>query len=142
MMTAPAAAAGHLVSVIWNGHGRSAAAHENIQALQAQSHANFELLLVDDGPSRNDSGREALRSLIANDRRIRLLPRIALNSGESLLYLLRRCRGDYIAICPSEGHLVPDALQVAVEAFDKSPHAGMVCGENFLIDAHGTPLPQ
>jgi hypothetical protein len=69
-----------------------------------------------------------------------LLPRIAFNSGESLLYLLRRCRGDYIGICPSDGHFLPDALKFAVEAFEKNPGAGMICGENFLIDAHGKSL--
>jgi hypothetical protein len=135
------AAAAPLVSVIWNGYGQTAAALENIVALQAQSHPHFELLLVDDGPSTDDS-REALRAIVANDDRIKLLPRIALNSGESLLYLLRRCRGDYVAICPNEGHFGPDALQFAVVAFQQNPQAGMVCGENFLIDAHGKSLPQ
>src|SRR3954454_12314166 len=113
IMTTPAVAAAPLISVIWNGYGQSAAACENIRALQAQSHPNFELLLVDDGPSTDDA-REAFRTLVANDERIRLLPRIALNSGESLLYLLRRCRGEYISVCPSQGHFLPNALQFAV----------------------------
>jgi hypothetical protein len=139
-MTTSAVANPPLVSVIWNGYDRFAAARENILALQGQSHSNFELLLVDDGPS-TDASRE-VRKLVANDRRIRLVPRIALNSGESLLYLLRRCRGDYIALCPSEGHFQPDALQFAVEAFRNNPQAGIVCGDNFLIDAHGKSIPQ
>src|SRR5436853_7120609 len=102
-MTTVAIADGPLVSVIWNGYGQSAAARKNILALQAQRHQNFELLLVEDSPS-TDESREALRKLVQTDRRIRLLPRIALNSGESLLYLLRRCRGEYVPICPNEGH--------------------------------------
>src|SRR5689334_10873505 len=135
-MTTSSTANGPLVSIIWNVRGQPDAARQNIAALQAQSYPNFELLLVEDGAPYEKS-REALRSMVAKDQRIRLLPRIALSSGESLLTVLRQCRGDYIAICPSEGHFVPDALQFAVDAFAKHPNVGIVCGENFLIDAHG-----
>src|SRR5689334_1158723 len=107
MLITPAAARAPLVSVVWNVRGRAAAAKETIVALQAQSYQNFELVLIEDGPS-TDEGRKAIRALAAKDGRIRLLPRIADNAGESLLYLLRRCRGDYVAIYPAEGRLRPD----------------------------------
>jgi hypothetical protein len=139
--TTAAAATAPLFSVIWNICGQTAAARDAIVALQAQNYPNFELLLVEDSVSPDESG-EALRALVANDRRIRSLPRMAASSGESLLYLLRQCRGDYIAICPSDGHLLPDALSFAVDAFDKYPDAGIVCGENFLIDAQGKSRPE
>ena len=141
MTTTRATSNGPLVSVILNVRGQTNAARENVVALQAQSYPNFELLLVEDS-SPSDGSRDSLRTLVANDQRIRLLPRIALSSGESLLNLLRHARGDYIAICPTEGHFVPDALQFAVKAFEKHPDAGIVCGENFLIDAHGSSHPK
>jgi hypothetical protein len=128
-----------LVSVIWNVRGQVAAGRENIEALLTQGYWNFELLLIED-TSPDDGSDEALATTIAADPRIRVVRQANASSGECLLSVLRQCRGDYIAICPTEGHFLPDALQSAVKAFDRHPRAGIVCGNNFLIDAHGKSL--
>jgi glycosyltransferase involved in cell wall biosynthesis len=135
----PDTARAPLLSVIWNVRGRPAAARRNIAALQSQPYENFELLLRDDAS--NDEIRKELGTIAANDSRIRLVLPTTTNSGETLLHLLRHCRGDYIAICPSEGHFSPDALQFAVGAFAKNQDLGIVCGEQFLIDAYGKSCP-
>jgi hypothetical protein len=128
-----------LVSVIWNARGQTAALQKNIAALREQSHENYELLVVEDVNSTEES-KAILRAAAAADARVRVVPRQAAGSGESLLLALRECRGDFIAICPSEGRFVPDALQFAVEAFRRHPGAGIVCGESFLIDVAGKTL--
>ncbi len=127
-----------LISIIWNARGRSAAALENVAALKAQNYHNFELLLIEDGEPAE--GSRDLLEAAATDSRLRILPRTSSRSGESLLGALRQCRGDYIAICPTEGHFVPDALQFAVKAFAEHPGAGIICGEKFLVDAHDNEL--
>lgn len=129
-----------LFSIIMNGFRQPAATRKTIAALQAQSYRNFELLLAQEDGA-DDEVRKDLFAIAANDSRIRLILPTTTNSGETLLHLLRCCRGDYIAICPNEGHFLPDALQFAVDAFAKSQEAGIVCGEQFLIDAHGKSCP-
>jgi glycosyltransferase involved in cell wall biosynthesis len=124
-----------LVSIIWHARDRVATARENIAALQAQSYRNFELLLVGDGGS-----IDLFEAAAAADPRIRILHRETGSSGGSLLAALRQCRGDYIAVCPTDGHFTADAFQFAVDAFRGNPSAGIVCGENFLIDAHNNSL--
>jgi len=128
-----------LVSVIWNARGQTAALQTNIAALGEQSHENYELLVVEDVDS-TDESKAIFKAAEAADARVRVVPRQATGSGESLLFALRECRGDFIAICPSEGRFVPDALQFAVETFGRHPGAGIVCGESFLVDAGGKTL--
>jgi hypothetical protein len=128
-----------LVSVIWNARDKTAAMQANIAALSAQTHQNYELILVEDADAA-DSSRATFRAEAAADTRIRIVPRLTTSSGESLLAALRECRGDFIAICPTDGTFEADALELAIQAFKGHPHAGLVCGDNFLIDAHGRSL--
>jgi glycosyltransferase involved in cell wall biosynthesis len=129
---------GPKVSVIWYGRNNVASAKESIAALQAQSYSNFEFI-VDDGGS-TDGTLAVFQSAAAHDPRIRIFTGMPASSGESLISALRRCRGDYIAICPNEGRLLPNALEVAVSQFALRPEAGAICASGFLIDGHGATL--
>jgi glycosyltransferase involved in cell wall biosynthesis len=97
-----------LFSVVWYGRNRVQSARDCIASIQAQTCGDLEFVVDDSGST--DGTLEAFRAAAAKDPRIRLSPGTALSSGEGLLAALRRCRGDYIAICPHEGRFLPDAL--------------------------------
>src|SRR5882762_10196546 len=128
-----------LVSVVWYGRNRVGSAKESVAALKAQSHGHFELIVEDCGST--DGTLEVFQSAAVADSRIRIFPgSAAVSGGQSLLNALRRCRGDYIAICPSEGHLLPGALEFAVSQLTARPEMGGICTTGFLRDGHGNSL--
>jgi glycosyltransferase involved in cell wall biosynthesis len=129
-----------LFSVVWHGRNRIESARESIAALQAQAYSNFELIVEECGST--DGTLEVFQSAAALDHRIKVFSSSALSSGESLLAALRRCAGDFVAICPSEGQLLPGALEFAASHLAARPDMGGICSTAFLIDGHGNRLDQ
>jgi len=129
-----------LISVVWHGRNRIESAKESCAALQAQTYSNFELIVDECGST--DGTLEVFQSAAARDHRIKIFNSSALSSGESLLGALRRCGGDFIAICPSEGYLLPGALEFAVNHLTARPDMGGICTTAFLVDGHGNQLDQ
>jgi Glycosyl transferase family 41/Glycosyl transferase family 2 len=126
------------VSVVWYGRNNVASAKESLAALQAQTYSNFEFIVEDGGST--DGTLAAFQSAAAHDPRIRVCTGMPTSSGECLINALRRCRGAYVAICPSEGRFLPNALEFAVSQFALRPDAGAICTTGFLIDGHGAAL--
>jgi predicted O-linked N-acetylglucosamine transferase (SPINDLY family)/glycosyltransferase involved in cell wall biosynthesis len=130
---------GPLISVVWYGRNRVGSAKESVAALQAQSHGHFELIVEECDST--DGTLEVFQSAAVQDSRIKVFPgSAAVSGGQSLLNALRRCRGDYIAICPSEGHLLPGALEFAIGQLTAHPEIGGICATGFLLDGHGNSL--
>lgn len=57
-----------------------------------------------------------------------------------MLSALRRCQGDFIAICPKQGYLLPGTLEFAVSQFTARPDIGGICAAGFLLDGRGNSL--
>ncbi len=129
---------GPLFSVVWCSASSAAQARQGLRALQAQSCADFELVVAD-GKSTGPFV-DFLRQAAQADPRIRLFPKTPTNPGERLLFALRQCRGRYIAICPGDGTFVPNALEFAAGEFQRDPDAGGLCFRGFLVDASGDSL--
>ena len=124
-----------LISVVWYGRNRIGSAKESIASLQGQSYANFEFIIEEFGST--DETLEVFKAAATQDPRIKISSGTTESSGESLLKALRRCRGDYVALCPSEGHFLPHALAFAVSQFRAQPDVGAICSTGFLVDGHG-----
>jgi predicted O-linked N-acetylglucosamine transferase (SPINDLY family)/glycosyltransferase involved in cell wall biosynthesis len=127
-----------LFSVIWYGRNLVDSARETIAALQAQTCGEFELIVEDCGST--DGSLELFEAAAKQDPRIRIFRRWTMRAGDALLSAFRRCRGDYIAVCPNEGHFLPEALQFAAKSFAERPAMGALCSEGFLIDATGKSI--
>jgi hypothetical protein len=127
-----------LFSIVWYGRNRADSAKETIAALQAQGCADFELVVEDCGSA--DGTLELFRDAAGADQRIRIFERPAAVAGDALLSAFRRCRGEYVGLCPSEGRFLPQALAMVSEAFGRHPGAGGICTSGFLIDGHGGRL--
>ena len=112
---------------------------ESVAALQAQGYGHYELIVEACGST--DGTLEIFESAAAQDPRIRVFPSGDPSSaGQGLLNALRRCRGNIIAICPSEGYFRPGAIEFAVRQYAAHPEIGGICADGFLVDGHGNSL--
>lgn len=127
-----------LFSIIWFGRNRLKSAQDCIVWAASQIRTDMEFIVADNDS--RDGTLEAFRTAANGDPRIHVLPGMTTSAGEGLLYALRQCRGDYIAIWPSEGAIFADALEFAAAKFRDSPDAGGICCQGFLTDTHGNSV--
>jgi glycosyltransferase involved in cell wall biosynthesis len=103
---------------------------EAVESVRAQTYADWELLLVDDG-SRDGSTAMARRFAAAAPGRIRYLRHFwHRNRGMSATRNLgiRHARGRYVAFLDSDDMLLPHALAEEVALLDSHAEAAMVWG--------------
>src|SRR4051812_35599086 len=96
-------AAKPLVSVVWYGKNRLQWVEKEIDSVLRQSAVNWQLVVEDGGST--DGTLEWFLRLGERDRRIEVASKDASAPGEALLRALRRCKGEYIAICPPHAGL-------------------------------------
>lgn len=123
-----------LVSVIVPCYGQAHYLDEAIGSVLAQTYANVELVVVDDG-SPDNAGRVAARY-----PGVRCLRQengglaAARNTG------IRASEGELIVFLDSDDRLLPRALEHGVEALRASPHAAFAFGRYRRIAADGLPM--
>lgn len=125
------------VSVIIPVYNREKYVGEAISSILAQSFANFELLLIDDGST--DNSVEIMRSY--TDPRVRLV-RHEQNLGipKTRNKGLQLARGDYIAILDSDDIAVSDRLAKQVAFLDRYKDYALVGSWASVIDEEGRLL--
>lgn len=124
-------------SIVWYGKNRVDSARDALRLFQ-QSSADVELVVEDGGST--DGTFELFQKASSNDRRIKVSQRWTAESADMMLSAFRRCRGTYVAIWPSEGHILPSAFEIVAREFEKQPSIGGICTKGFLIDPHGGEL--
>ena len=114
-----------LVSVVVPSHNRLALLPSTVASVQAQSHANWQLLIVDDGSSDGTPGW--VRRLSQKDCRIQLLERASYRPEAHGAQVcrnlgLQKCAGEAVLFLDSDDLLAPDCLRrrLAVLAADLS----------------------
>jgi len=136
-MTLAAASDAPRVSVVIPVYNREAYVGEAIESILAQTFADFELLVIDDGSA--DRSRDVARRY--QDRRMRLLcheqnqglPRTR-NAG------MDAARGAYVAFLDSDDVALPSRLAKQVAFLDRHPdHAAVGTWVDWMDDA-GRPL--
>jgi teichuronic acid biosynthesis glycosyltransferase TuaG len=96
--------------VITPAYNASAFIAECIQSVQAQTHSNWELLIVDDKSS--DSTREIVESFQSSDPRVRLIPnRSNLGVAETRNRAIAEARGQYVTFLDSDDLWLPEKLE-------------------------------
>jgi glycosyltransferase involved in cell wall biosynthesis len=129
----PAVPAVSVIMPCWNREGFIADA---IRSVLAQTLADFELLVVDDGST--DGTRDVVASF--RDPRVRCLPRehrgisAAMNAG------LAAARGRFIARLDSDDAWLPDLLATQVAALAAHPEIGLVYSRAECTDTNWKPL--
>ena len=126
-----------LVSVVWCGKNRRFDAEKSIRSVLRQSHRHLELIVEDGGST--DGTLEWLQDLARSDGRISIASQPSEDEGSALLAALRRCKGDYIAICTPGQAFADDALQFSVEKFAEFTDVGALAFKGLLRDRDGVP---
>ncbi len=124
---------GDLVSVIVPTYNRAYCVGRAIGSVRAQSHTNWELLLVDDGST--DNTAQLIASQYGSDSRVRYIHQA--NSGVSTARNtgIKAAHGDYIAFLDSDDIWKPWKLRVQLACFRAFPEVGMVWTEFEAADA-------
>jgi GT2 family glycosyltransferase len=105
-----------------------------IASVLAQTYANVELIVIDDGSTDNT---EETASAYPGARLLRQTNRglaAARNAG------LAASRGDYLVFLDSDDRLLPSALESGLKAFARHPACAFVAGGHRMIRFDRTPL--
>jgi glycosyltransferase involved in cell wall biosynthesis len=111
--------AGPLVSVIVRSHNGTRFVHEAIASVDGQTHANIELIVIDDGSS--DESVAAIERLLAEVhlRRITLKTQPMLGAAASIDRGVVSSNGEYVAILNWDHVFAPQRIETFVQ------HAGL-----------------
>lgn len=115
------------VSVVMPCYNSATFLAMSIGSVQAQTHHDWELIVVDDGS--RDSSWETLQQMAAADPRIRPIRQSNAGAAAARNRGLRETRGTYIAFLDADDTWHPEFLAALTEALRHAPQAGLAyCG--------------
>lgn len=125
------------VSVITPTYNRADFLAEAIDSMLAQTYADFEMIIVDDGST--DGTRDLVESY-SHDPRIRYFYQE--NQGQSIARNLgiKESTGEFIGFLDSDNAWLPIRLERSLEAFRQDPSADIVYADNITIDEQGNEI--
>jgi glycosyltransferase involved in cell wall biosynthesis len=128
-----------LVSILMPCYKGQAYLPAAIESCLAQTHANFELICVDDKSP--DNCLQIMRSYAAKDPRIRVVERTT-NGGQARAFqtALDASRGEYVTRLAQDDLLYPRSLEYLVEALQQHPEVALVYGDQQRIDEEGNVI--
>ncbi|MGQ9424860.1 glycosyltransferase family 2 protein [Gilvimarinus sp. F26214L] len=125
-----------LVTVVTANFNGSRYLAQAIESVRAQTHANIEYVIVDDGST--DGSRDLIEDYCRKDPRIKafLLPENqgvarARNTG------IENSHGKYVTFLDSDDEWMPNKLEKQLELFRRHPRAGLVVTGAAVIDRDG-----
>lgn len=134
-MTTPARA--HLVSIVLPTRNRSSVLTRAIDSVRDQTHARWELIVVDDGST--DDTADLVRSIAAADSRISILLNAAsVGAAAARNRGIAAARGDLIAFIDDDAEWLPRKLELQLAALAESPEAGLAYSRFLYRDDRGS----
>lgn len=122
-----------IVSVVMPVYNVEAYVAEAIESVLAQTFADFELIIVDDGG--NDGSLEICRSF--DDARIRIISQTNRGLAGARNTGIIESRGRYVAFLDSDDRWLPEKLALHVIHLDNNPEIGLSFSPSWFIDAEG-----
>jgi glycosyltransferase involved in cell wall biosynthesis len=129
---------GPTVSVVMSVFNGSRYLRPAVDSILAQTHADFEFLIVDDGST--DDTATILAGYARTDARVRIFTQTNTALAASLNRALALARGRYIARMDSDDIALPGRFASQVRFLDHHPECVIVGGGVCLIDADGRHL--
>ncbi len=126
------------VSVLMPVHNAERYVAEATESILAQSFADFEFLIIDDGST--DGSLAILQQYAARDPRIRLSSRPNTGYVTALNEMLRVARGEFIARMDADDISMPERFERQVEFLCNNPTHIAIGTLVTLIDPDGDPL--
>jgi len=127
-----------LTSIVLPVYNGAAYLREAIESVLAQTRAEFELIVVDDGST--DDTPDILAEYASRDRRIRVIRQTnqklpaALNAG------FRAAAGEFLTWTSADNRLRPEFLECMVGCLLRHPDWDMIYANEDIIDERGRPL--
>jgi glycosyltransferase involved in cell wall biosynthesis len=109
-----------------------------VESVQAQTFADWELLVVDDGSS--DHTPDAVRPFLG-DSRVRYFRSDRLGQPRAKNLGIGLSRGEFVAYLDADDAWQPTKLEKQLALFRQSPEVGVVFCRRSLIDEAGNALP-
>ncbi len=118
-----------LVSVVIPSYNHGHFVHEAIESVLAQTYAEYEIVVIDDGSTdRTSEVVSRYPSVRYIRQRNRGLP-AARNRG------IQESRGKYVVCLDADDRLLPQHFEISLDAFRSHPDVGWVCGDWRFIGA-------
>jgi glycosyltransferase involved in cell wall biosynthesis len=124
-----------LVSVVIPTFNRIYCLPDTIRSVLAQTHQNFEILVIDDGST--DATRDTLQQLWPDEPRLRYLYQDNGGLSKARNRGIDAARGDFVAMLDSDDTWAPWKLAAQLACFRRFPQAVMVHSEMAAMDADG-----
>lgn len=124
-----------LVSVLTSNYNYARYLPEAIESAQAQTYANFELIVCDDGSG--DESCEIVERYAQQDARIKLIRKQNGGVASALNAAYRESKGHIICLLDADDRYQPEKLKMVVQGFQSHRDSGFLGHRMFLIDADG-----
>ncbi len=113
---------------------------ESLDSVLAQTFADFELLVIDDGS--RDKTLSILDEYEAGDTRVRIVSRPNRGLTNTLNQGLELARGQFLARMDADDVCMPDRLRIQVAYLREHPECVLVGSRVQLMDPDGRPIKQ
>lgn len=124
-----------LVSVVIPTYNRAYCLPRAIDSALAQTHANLEIIVVDDGST--DNTREVVQTRYGHEPRVRYLPQRNTGVSGARNHGMDEARGEFVALLDSDDLWYPWKIAAQLAVFRAFPEAGMVWTDMEAIDPDG-----
>jgi glycosyltransferase involved in cell wall biosynthesis len=124
------------VSVIIPTYNQGNYLRQAIQSVLAQSYADFEVIVVDDGSTDNTSAVVGDLS----DPRLRYARQANGGLSSARNTGIRNATGSFLSYLDSDDLFLPEKLRLLVALLEENPNLGLVAGQAVLIDETGQSL--
>ncbi len=109
---------------------------ETLESVQAQTHSNFEVIVVDDGSP--DDSADIVESM--GDERFRIFRRQNQGACRARNFAIDQARGEFIALIDHDDLWLPQKLEKHLEHLYRRPSVGLSYGPSEIIDEHGQKI--
>jgi GT2 family glycosyltransferase len=129
-----------LVSVVVPTYNRAYCICKTLDSVVAQTHTNWEILVVDDGST--DETRQLIAETYGHDQRVRYLYQPNAGVSHARNTGIGASRGDFVAFLDSDDLWKPWKLAVQLACLLHKPEIGMIWTDMEAVDPEGSVIDQ
>lgn len=126
------------IAVVTTVYNRSRFVAQTIRSVLAQSHADFEYVIADDGST--DDSLERVRDAVGTDPRVRVLAFRHRGPVDTLADAVAATTAPHLGWVDADDRLDPHALAKSLAILDQRPDVGVVYTDQLVIDDADRPL--
>jgi glycosyltransferase involved in cell wall biosynthesis len=123
-----------LVSVVIPAYNAALYLEEAVKSLQAQSHKNLHIIVVNDG-SKDDTAKVA-DCLAAQDKRIEVIHKANAGVSAARNDAFKVVKGEYLCFLDADDAYLPEKVAKQVQFLETHPELDLVYCDNYLGDEH------